>query len=176
MGFWSSFFRETGKNSGKWLSNKVFGSSWSTPYSIEHKHTPAPQRRRRKIDEGDFGLDEIEPRNDEAKPNTQALTEPAEMSLDFDGSSSEEIEKVMDRLFLELKSHETDTAINQDQAKFKIRTGIHKLRSLGYEQSAAYYENELNAFVKKEKSGQVVAIIFGIICLIGLILIAFGKF
>ena len=30
--FWSSFKRELGKNSGKWISNKIFGNKWSTPY------------------------------------------------------------------------------------------------------------------------------------------------
>lgn len=30
--FWTNFWRETGKNTGKWTSNKVFGNSgWSTP-------------------------------------------------------------------------------------------------------------------------------------------------
>lgn len=29
--FWNSFKRETGKNTGKWLSNKIFGNGWSTP-------------------------------------------------------------------------------------------------------------------------------------------------
>jgi len=45
MSFWKSFLRETGKNSGKWLSNKVFKEGWSTPYrfnkrldSIEKNH------------------------------------------------------------------------------------------------------------------------------------------
>lgn len=30
--FWNSFKRETGKNTGKWASNKIFGTGWSTPY------------------------------------------------------------------------------------------------------------------------------------------------
>jgi len=32
MSFWNSFLRETGKNSGKWLSNKIFKEGWSNPY------------------------------------------------------------------------------------------------------------------------------------------------
>lgn len=32
MGFWTNFWRETGRNTGKWVSNKVFGNSgWATP-------------------------------------------------------------------------------------------------------------------------------------------------
>ena len=30
--FKKSLFKELGKNTGKWISNKVFGDSWSTPY------------------------------------------------------------------------------------------------------------------------------------------------
>lgn len=30
--FWNAFIRETGKNTGKWASNKIFGTGWSTPY------------------------------------------------------------------------------------------------------------------------------------------------
>lgn len=30
--FWNAFKRETGKNTGKWASNKIFGTGWSTPY------------------------------------------------------------------------------------------------------------------------------------------------
>ncbi len=33
--FFNSFIREFGKNSGKFISNKIFGRSWSTPYSHE---------------------------------------------------------------------------------------------------------------------------------------------
>ncbi len=29
--FWNSFKRETGKNTGKWLSNNLLGNGWSTP-------------------------------------------------------------------------------------------------------------------------------------------------
>ena len=30
--FKKSLYRELGKNTGKWISNKVFGDNWSTPY------------------------------------------------------------------------------------------------------------------------------------------------
>lgn len=33
--FLNSFIREFGKNSGKFISNKIFGRSWSTPHSHE---------------------------------------------------------------------------------------------------------------------------------------------
>jgi hypothetical protein len=32
MMFKKSLYKELGKNTGKWVSNKVFGDSWSTPY------------------------------------------------------------------------------------------------------------------------------------------------
>jgi hypothetical protein len=177
MGFWNSFFRETGRNSGKWLSNKVFGSSWSTPYSIEHKYANAENRRRKKIDENDFGLDEIELNAGDQNQFNLTVTEDVwESSFKFEGTTSQEIETVLDRLFLELKSNKSNAAMNLDQAKFKIKTGIYKLKTLGKHEMAAFYENEFNTFLQKEKSSSCVGIIIGIICLIGLALIAFGKF
>ena len=177
MGFWNSFFRETGKNSGKWLSNKVFGSSWSTPYSIEHKYSTAANQRRKKIDENDFGLDEIELNaRDQNQFNLSVSEDVRGSSFEFEGTTSQEIEIVLDRLFLELKSTKSNVAMNPDQSKFKIKTGIHKLKTLGKHEIATFYENELNTFLKKEKSAGCVGIIIGIICIIGLILISIGRF
>jgi hypothetical protein len=177
MGFWNSFFRETGKNSGKWLSNKVFGSSWSTPYSIEHKYATAANQRRKKIEENGFGLDEIEFNSvDQELIKLGISKEDRNSSFEFEGTTSQEIEIVLDRLFLELKSTKSNLGMNPDQAKFKIKTGIHKLKTLEKHEIATFYENELNTFLKKEKSAGCVGIIIGIICLIGLVIIAFGKF
>ena len=33
------FFREIGKNTGKWVSNKLFGDNWSTPYRFSNSNT-----------------------------------------------------------------------------------------------------------------------------------------
>ena len=37
--FKKSFFRELGKNTGKWASNKLFGDNWSTPYRFSNSNT-----------------------------------------------------------------------------------------------------------------------------------------
>jgi len=37
VSFWKSFLRETGKNSGKWISNKIFKEGWSTPYRFNRR-------------------------------------------------------------------------------------------------------------------------------------------
>ena len=33
------FFKELGKNTGKWTSNKLFGDNWSTPYRFSNSNT-----------------------------------------------------------------------------------------------------------------------------------------
>lgn len=33
------FFKELGKNTGKWASNKLFGDNWSTPYRFSNSNT-----------------------------------------------------------------------------------------------------------------------------------------
>lgn len=45
MSFWNSFLRETGKNSGKWLSNKIFGEGWSTPYRFNKRLDSIEQKQ-----------------------------------------------------------------------------------------------------------------------------------
>ena len=37
--FKKSLFRELGKNTGKWASNKIFGDNWSTPYRFSNSNT-----------------------------------------------------------------------------------------------------------------------------------------
>jgi hypothetical protein len=37
--FKKSLFRELGKNTGKWASNKLFGDNWSTPYRFSNSGT-----------------------------------------------------------------------------------------------------------------------------------------
>lgn len=37
--FKKSLFRELGKNTGKWASNKLFGDNWSTPYRFSNSAT-----------------------------------------------------------------------------------------------------------------------------------------
>ena len=37
--FKQSLFKELGTNTGKWVSNKVFGDNWSTPYRFSNSGT-----------------------------------------------------------------------------------------------------------------------------------------
>lgn len=37
--FKESLFKELGTNTGKWVSNKVFGDNWSTPYRFSNSNT-----------------------------------------------------------------------------------------------------------------------------------------
>ncbi len=37
--FKKSLYRELGKNTGKWASNKLFGDNWSTPYRFSNANT-----------------------------------------------------------------------------------------------------------------------------------------
>jgi hypothetical protein len=47
MSFWKSFLRETGKNSGKWVSNKIFKEGWSTPYRFNKRLDSIEQKQSR---------------------------------------------------------------------------------------------------------------------------------
>ena len=48
--FKQSLFKELGTNTGKWVSNKVFGDNWSTPYRFSNSGT-GMARKALKIEE-----------------------------------------------------------------------------------------------------------------------------
>ena len=48
--FKQSLFKELGTNTGKWVSNKVFGDNWSTPYRFSNSGTGI-SRKALKIEE-----------------------------------------------------------------------------------------------------------------------------
>ena len=52
--FGKSFSRELGKNSGKWVSNKLFGDSWSTPHRIVIQNREREERKQQRIEAREY--------------------------------------------------------------------------------------------------------------------------
>jgi len=136
--FWGSFWRETGKNTGKWTSNKIFGSGWSTPY----KHIVE-----KSSDETSGSRIKSSPSSSHDKENLSGhhanfLFEKAD-EIDFNSNHANEITQKLDDLLQ--GAHQAIQ--NQSSVSIftaKIRSGIQRLRRLGDHDSAVFYQKELN--------------------------------
>lgn len=135
MGFLNSFFRETGKNTGKWVSNKVFGSGWSTPHRIRHEYGSADDSDL--IDE-DFGDAHLRELNAETRRVRNLVEE-----TDFTNNNADAISVQLDDLITAGRnSWETNTSLGLFRPK--IQSGIIRLRRLGEHELANHYQSEWN--------------------------------
>ncbi len=135
MGFLNSFFRETGKNTGKWVSNKVFGSGWSTPHRIRHEYGNADDSNKSDDDFGDAHLREL---NAETGRVRNLVEE-----TDFTNNDADAISVQLDDLITAGRnSWNTNTSLGLFRPK--IQSGILRLRRLGEQELAAHYQSEWN--------------------------------
>ena len=153
MGFWSSFFRETGKNTGKWASNKVFGSGWSTPHRLDlHTHTETK-------DDHLYERLEIERQQNERDYEEIKRT-------DIDSSNTNDIIAKLDDL-LSMASIGIQKQQSINAYATKIRSGILHLKRNGEQELAVHYQNELNLLYRKINLNRafILILIISIICL-----------
>jgi hypothetical protein len=153
--FWGSFWGETGRNSGKWISNKIFGSGWSTPYSIENKS--------RNVIDAEHSIE---------KP----IKETTELTLNgISGNTLKEIKVELDETFILLKSNASRNGVSSSQLKFKIRSGITSLTMLGFSDYADFYKKEYRRHLLLSRFKLLFNILLGILLMFILLLISKGK-
>lgn len=153
--FWGSFWGETGRNSGKWISNKIFGFGWSTPYSIENKQSNI-----------------IDAENTFESPNKRT---PELTIKGISGNTLEEIKLGLDETFILLKSNTINNRVSSSQLKFKIRSGIKSLTILGFSDYADFYKKEYREYLLLSWIKLLIIILLGILLIFILLLIAKGK-
>lgn len=153
--FWGSFWGETGRNTGKWLSNKIFGAGWSTPYSIEN-------RSRKSID-----IDKASEKSE--KGNTY------EVLKGISANTLEEICAALDETFMLLKSNVNSNNYSSSSLKFRIRSGIKSLQILGFTNYADFYRTEYTKYMIHSWIKKSFSIILAVVSIFLLLLIAKGK-
>jgi hypothetical protein len=165
MPFFKSFWRETGKNTGKWASNKVFGDGWSTPF-------------RTRISRDEPSIEEIEavvsrtqaPRGGMSKrmSDPDYLFDKAE-DVQFNSSEINDITNKLDELLLGAhKAIEDGTSVQIFRTK--IRSGIQRLKRLGEIDTAHFYESEYG----KISRGVMMGRLFIVFIFVALIVMAAG--
>jgi hypothetical protein len=176
MPFFKSFWRETGKNTGKWASNKVFGDAWSTPYRIQRSHQRAQQKAQDTIADVETGRIRRE-REIERNEEKQRLL--AEVNaIQFHSDDSRVIATQLDELLtLQRYAKEKNYGISRI-VDSRIRAGIMWLRRSGETELADFYKKELfNAtYLTLFKGGFKIIAFFLFVCAIPMFTLMYYKY
>lgn len=136
--FWRNFWSETGRNTGKWISNKTFGDSgWATPrrHILDGELRGSKRSKNRKSSPQNSNQEyENYSNSDDDYDLTEKLN-----SIDF-GDSIDEICDALDKIFplLEEAGYVDDGAV-----KDKIQSGIFRLKRKGANIEADFYRKRL---------------------------------
>ncbi len=138
--FWGGFWGETGRNSGKWLSNKIFGTTgWATP--------------KRLIFDNDTGNSESNSPNENSS-DTDAEWDELRINnllevaheISFNDSNVESICSSLDNLLTAARKankYAQSNKLSSDIFQTKINAGIMRLRRLSEKELADFYQLEL---------------------------------
>jgi hypothetical protein len=173
MGFLDSFFRETGRNTGKWASNKVFGDGWSTPHRIKHGRDDSGNGiGRASADSGEYDeTDEMMRDHLREQRNLKGVL----ADTDFNSGNADQISTQLDDL-LTAASQAISSSMSVAPFMTKIRSGILRLHRMNEPELAMHYDRELSR-VRRKSLMRNIGIFFFAVFLFGmLMLIASGKF
>jgi hypothetical protein len=148
--FGNSFSREIGKNTGKLVSNAVFGDKWSTPHRItstvkvaeikaEQAKLEASALKEKAEIEYDLQIDKIklEQKFEKQKAEDSILDDIVRANFNTDKDS---IFQVLTDLYS--LSESTENQKIKKAANEKINAGIFKLEQIGAKVEADYFNNK----------------------------------
>jgi hypothetical protein len=153
--FWRNFWGETGRNTGKWMSNKVFGNTgWATPRrhllgaNDSETQSGFSKRERRKLKKLEKDIVEIEypsPKiimNDTSELDFEKTIYRDEQNKEMlakikaikFGNSHDDIINALDDLLVLYKRRSNYEF--KDAIYSKAQIGLHKLKQIGTDQSS----------------------------------------
>ena len=190
--FGNSFSREIGKNTGKVVSNAVFGDKWSTPHrinssvnikvaeikAVQAKADAEATIKKSKIEydaqidkielEQEFEREKIEMEQEFQRQKMEAklLKDIIKTSYSNDSNSNYQI---LTELWSLVQSHESESI--KKAAVSKIEDGIFKMKQLGSNEESAFFENRLSEYkIKKLKDYNKKKLITTIFIILGVII------
>jgi len=196
--FWRNFWGETGRNTGKWASNKIFGvTGWATPRriifdgldknSIEkvkkltNNSTPEPTNLDNQISGfNDIKNDEIHKHNfaeekelldlNEEYEEQQLYAEARKVNFNIKntGNISSQLDKLLTAAFTAANNN-----MNIDVYVSRINTGIILLRRLNENKLADHYTEEKQRLVVGKKRKNLLLILVFVVVLTALVYFAF---
>jgi hypothetical protein len=176
--FWSNFWGETGRNTGKWASNKIFGDTgWATP----KRHILHNEGRRGNYAKGGASPSGSYDAQKDSLATELYLTEHFEnirelrqkaSEISFDSGNTNQICNRLDELLTGARMAQQS---NSSESIFttKIRAGIVRLRRAGEYELANFYRSELNKVLLTKIGKKLVTLLLMILVFGGLIFFAF---
>ncbi len=147
--------RELGKNTGKLISNKLFGDGHATPHRITAKVKTAEIRAdsakakaqafEAKVN-ADFEIEEMKIILEKDKEESKLLQEIAKTSF---GNTKDEVSQSVGELLSLAESHQSKTI--RQAALSKVETGLLKLIQFGSVAEVAYYEKKIKKIERKKR-------------------------
>jgi hypothetical protein len=183
MGFWGSFWRETGKNTGKWASNKVFGRGWSTPHShdVNLNHSGSNLSGTNNIDHSSGSNDNSSGNNRDDLLNELHENDALEsqrsteiLNQDFSDNPKELFEQVSDLISqLNVRAIGIQSSSMKNGLISRARHGILLMETLGMHEAAAEFKKDLRRYQYKNYGRFVFAFLF-MIFLFGALAVVLG--
>lgn len=170
MGFWGSFWRETGKNTGKWASNKIFGRGWSTPYShdVNINNTPnSPSNDSSRVDYNSHRESLIENDSDEVARSNRMLDE------DFSSDPMTLFNQVSDFIAqLNTRTIGVQSSGKKSALIAKAKHGIMLMEMGGMHDAAAEFRVQLRQYRVKQIARVILALVIICVMLVALAIVA----
>ncbi len=186
--FWGNFWGETGRNSGKWVSNKVFGpAGWATPRrhffgdgsgdenstrnrssssSSSRSSSNATSDRQELIESHIIALEEKELNFKHV--NQEKILEMAK-NIKFHSSDVDGICSTLDDLILgatKTNNFMENTTFNDNIFAHKIKAGIMRLSRLEEYEMAEFYTQQLKGLKKAHFKKRYSDIFFAVLVLV----------
>ncbi len=182
--------RELGKNTGKLISNKLFGDGHATPYRITAKVQSAQLRADSKIAEANALVDAERAKANAIKHQADLEFEKEKLKIKFEkekedglllndianvnfSNNKEEVAHSIGSLISLAESHNTKNI--RKAALSKAESGILRLVQLSGTTDAVYYENKIKSIKKKELYPLFISVAGILIVIIGFGLGAITK-
>lgn len=167
--FWGNFWGETGRNTGKWASNKIFGSrGWSTPkmHLFDSEMSKATELQKELIEEETENLIALE------KQNTIKELNKAANDINYNSYEVDDIINNLDQLLTSARQAQQNES-SESIFSIKIRSGIMRLNRIGETELANFYEKELNKIIRIKVANKILFGLFVVMIFGGLLFFAF---
>ena len=152
MSFFKSFKRELGRNTGKWVSNKVFKDGWSTPYRFSRTGQKAPDAgaRSKKARRSKKAQDQPFAAQANSSPTNTLLPELRAMDVADDGAQIVNQLEFLLGVLIEHKGGASENEKIRSVAASKYKIGLHRLEHQDPE-SFHYFEQEFKSISRGKR-------------------------
>jgi hypothetical protein len=180
--FWGSFWRETGRNTGKWTSNKIFGvAGWATPrrHIFDGENSTSSKSKPTRSTKGSSSSF-TESKHDWSDTRVERIIDMAN-EISFNTNNVDEICSKLDDLLTGARTANkyihSDNLCNKVFVS-KIKSGIMRLRRNHERELAEFYTQELKSVTRSANWSKAAPWIFVVVFILFLLIMNYvvGNF